>query len=104
MSAADMVGTSQHTSARHVNSFSHVAKDERSARVIGRVLRAARERSRLTQQELALRADMDRAYVNEVENGKRSVSVDRMLRLCLAIGVATGTVMNRIERELRAER
>lgn len=76
-------------------------RNERSATVIGSVLREAREQSGLTQQELALRAGMDRAYVNEVENGKRSLSVDRMLRLCAAIRVRTGTLMNRIEKELR---
>jgi transcriptional regulator with XRE-family HTH domain len=81
-----------------------VARNERSAAVIGRVLRAARERCGLTQQELALRAGMDRAYVNEVENGKRSLSVDRMLRLCAVIGVRPGIIINRIADALKPNR
>jgi transcriptional regulator with XRE-family HTH domain len=65
------------------------------------VLREARKKSGITQQELALRAGMDRAYINEVENGKRSLSVDRMLRLCSAINVPTWKLMSRIEQGLR---
>jgi Uma2 family endonuclease len=48
---------------------------------MGRALRAARQASGITQQAAAMRADMDRAYVSEVENGKRSLSVDRLLRI-----------------------
>lgn len=76
-------------------------RNETSAAVIGRVLREARERAGVTQQDVALRARMDRAYLSEVENGKRSLSVDRLLRICRAIGVQPGTILDRIERTLR---
>jgi transcriptional regulator with XRE-family HTH domain len=78
-----------------------VARNEKSAAVIGQVLRAARERAGLTQQQLALKARMDRAYVNEVENGKRSLSVDRFLRLCDVLGTSAPTVIGRIDSALR---
>ena len=48
-----------------------------------------------------MRADMDRAYVSEVENGKRSLSVDRFLRICTAIGVRAATIVTQIERQVR---
>ena len=75
-------------------------RNENSAAAVGRVLREAREAAGATQQDVALRAGMDRAYLSEVENGKRSLSVDRLLRVCRAIGVRASTVIGRIEKAL----
>ena len=41
---------------------------------------------------------MDRSYVSDVERGEASLSVDRLLRLCRALGVKAATMMERIER------
>jgi transcriptional regulator with XRE-family HTH domain len=68
------------------------------------VLREARESANLSQQEAALNAGMDRAYISEVENGKRSLSVDRLLRLCAAIGVQANEIVSKIERQLSTSR
>jgi transcriptional regulator with XRE-family HTH domain len=80
-----------------------VARNEKSAAVIGQVLRAVREQAGLTQQEVALKARMDRAYLSEVENGKRSLSVDRLLRLCDVLGVRGSTIIDRIEKIVRSK-
>jgi transcriptional regulator with XRE-family HTH domain len=79
-----------------------VPHDDTSAAVVGRVLREAREQAGVTQQDVALRTRMDRAYLSEVENGKRSLSIDRLLRICRAIDVKAATVVARIERQLEA--
>ena len=72
--------------------------------MVGRVLRQAREAAGVSQQDAAARADMDRAYVSEVENGKRSISLDRFLRLCAGLNVRAGDAVAEIERQLPGKR
>jgi transcriptional regulator with XRE-family HTH domain len=74
--------------------------NDKSAEVVGRVLRKVREASGITQQDAAMRADMDRAYISEVENGKRSISVDRLLRICDSLNVRAAKVIAEVEKEL----
>jgi XRE family transcriptional regulator, regulator of sulfur utilization len=50
-----------------------------------RILRAARK---LTQQELAEKASMDRGFLLDLESGKRRASVDTLDKLSRAFGVA----------------
>jgi transcriptional regulator with XRE-family HTH domain len=53
----------------------------------------------MSQQDVAMLADMDRAYISEVENGKRSLSVDRLLRICGVLEIRASTLIARVERE-----
>ena len=55
--------------------------------VFGRNLRRARRLKEVSQEELALRADLSRTYVSEVERGIRNVSIDNMGLLAEALGV-----------------
>jgi len=55
--------------------------------VFGQNLRRARRLKDISQEELALRADLTRTYVSEVERGVRNVSIDNMGLLAEAIGV-----------------
>ncbi len=74
--------------------------NDNSAAVVGRALRKVREAAGITQQEVAMHANMDRADISEVENGKRSLSVDCLLRICEGVGVAAARVVADVEREL----
>jgi transcriptional regulator with XRE-family HTH domain len=56
-------------------------------RVLGRNIRALRKRQRLSQEELALEADMKRSYVSDLERGTRNPSVKALGRLAKALGV-----------------
>ena len=80
------------------------ASNNESSEVVGRVLREARESAGITQQDAAMRANMDRAYVSEVENGKRSISLDRLFLLCNAIGVPAAKIVASMERKLRHDK
>jgi transcriptional regulator with XRE-family HTH domain len=63
-------------------------KKPSSAReIFGRNLRRARRLKDVSQEELALRADLSRTYVSEVERGIRNVSIDNMGLLAQALGV-----------------
>jgi len=56
-------------------------------RLLGRNVREARQRKRVTQEALALEADMKRSYLSELEAGKRNPTVKALGRLATALGV-----------------
>ena len=58
----------------------------------------------MSQQEAALLANMDRADISKVENGKRTLSVDRLLRICGALNVRAAEVISEIEQQLPGRR
>jgi transcriptional regulator with XRE-family HTH domain len=55
--------------------------------IFGRNLRRARRLKDLSQEELALRADLSRTYVSEVERAIRNVSIDNMGLLAHALAI-----------------
>lgn len=56
--------------------------------VFARNLRRARRLRDVSQEELALRANLSRTYVSQVESGSRNVSIDNMSLLAQAVGVS----------------
>jgi transcriptional regulator with XRE-family HTH domain len=65
-------------------------------------LRAAREEAGLTQLQLAERAGVRQATISELETGKtRRVDLDVLDRLCAALGVAPGDLLEREPRKGR---
>ncbi|MFO0824478.1 MAG: helix-turn-helix transcriptional regulator [Gemmataceae bacterium] len=68
---------------------------------LGDELRKARTDADLTQEELARKAKLDRAYISLLENDRKSPTVDTLTRLCRALGIAASTVLARVERAER---
>jgi transcriptional regulator with XRE-family HTH domain len=56
--------------------------------VFARNLRRARRLQDLTQEQLALEADMPRAYISRVERATINISLDSADKLAKAVGVA----------------
>lgn len=54
----------------------------------GQRLRALRLAKGFTQEDLAVRADIDRTYVSSCERGKRNVTLDVLYRLSDALAVS----------------
>ena len=52
---------------------------------IGARIKEFRTNLKLTQQALAFKAEIDNTYINEVENGKRNVSVVNLEKIILAL-------------------
>lgn len=52
---------------------------------LGRRIRAQRKRIGLTQEQLALAAEVDRSYFGAVERGERNITFLVLYRLCTAL-------------------
>lgn len=65
----------------------------RLAEVFGRRVREVRHERGWTQEQLAFEAGVKRAYLSEVENGQRNVSLDVVEKLAQALGVGAQTLM-----------
>ena len=55
---------------------------------IGLRIKELRTEKNLTQEEVAWKAEVDRTFMNHVENGKRNVSVDTITKI-ICIGLET---------------
>jgi len=60
---------------------------QRLKRGFGNRVRLLRSDLGLTQEDLALRSDLDRSYIGGVERGERNVSLINIYRIARALGV-----------------
>lgn len=58
-----------------------------SFRNLGDLVRTARIAKDLSQQELADMAGVGRRFVSELENGKETLEIGRVLKVCQALGI-----------------
>lgn len=70
-------------------------------KAFGQVLRMLRKRQRLSQEELALKADLQRNYVSLLELGRNSASVKTLFKLSGALGVSVSDLMGLVEARLK---
>lgn len=59
--------------------------EEKILSELGRRIRAQRKSIGLTQEQLALVAEVDRSYFGAIERGERNVTFTVLYRLCLAL-------------------
>lgn len=52
---------------------------------VGNRIRELRIAARLSQEKLALAADIDRTYIASVENGKRNISIVNLEKIIIAL-------------------
>jgi transcriptional regulator with XRE-family HTH domain len=55
--------------------------------VIGSNIRKLRKAQGFSQEELAFRAEIDRSYLSEIENGQKNLSVLMLDQIAAALGV-----------------
>ena len=63
---------------------------------LGKRIRAQRRRIGLTQEQLALAADVDRSYFGAVERGERNITFTVLCRLCVALQCDVASLTNRL--------
>jgi len=59
---------------------------------VGSAFRQLRERTELSQEELAFRAGLDRTYVSGIERGRRNPSLKSMQRVAAQLGLSLDEV------------
>ncbi len=69
--------------------------------MLGDELRKARKKAGLTQEELSFRANLDRTYISQLENNRKSPTVDVLFRLCEAMATSASKIIARVERDRR---
>jgi transcriptional regulator with XRE-family HTH domain len=65
--------------------------------VLGDEIRKARIAAKLTQEELAFKADLSRNYISLLELDQKSPTVTTLLRLCEAVGVKASKLIAKVE-------
>ena len=66
--------------------------------MVGTVLQKMRLKVGITQEELALKAKVDRTYISMLEHNKKSPTLDMLFRLCQAMNIKASTVIAKVER------
>jgi transcriptional regulator with XRE-family HTH domain len=74
---------------------------EQISTVFGQVLREQRISKELSQEELALAADVDRTFVSQMERGIRQPTITTLMKLAGALGIQPSTLVIRMEKLLR---
>jgi transcriptional regulator with XRE-family HTH domain len=69
-----------------------VVRDELQA-ALGRRIRQLRRQERISQEELAARADLHRNYIGSIERGERDVGVSSLARIAFALGISLAELM-----------
>jgi transcriptional regulator with XRE-family HTH domain len=70
----------------------------------GRVLRECRRQAGMSQESLALRANIDRTYVSMLERGIRSPTLQIVFRLGEVLGLSGATLVSRTASHLSGRR
>ena len=69
--------------------------------ILGALLRQYRNRSGLTQDDLAAETGVDRRQIGCIEAGEHGVSVYRLLQLCEALGVEPSKVIESLQERIK---
>lgn len=74
---------------------------EQISTIFGQVLREQRISRDLSQEQLALAADVDRTFVSQMERGIRQPTITTLMKLAGALGIQPSTLIVRMEKLLR---
>ncbi len=61
---------------------------------IGQRIRSLRKKLNLSQEALALKSEVDRTYMTDVENGRRNVSIEILEKIIIALEVSFNEFFN----------
>lgn len=76
-------------------------KANRIAGVFGKVLREQRRGAGLSQEALALTAEVDRTFVSQMERGIRQPTLTTLWKLAAALNVKPSVFVQKMERTIR---
>ena len=58
-----------------------------------------RNQKNVSQEKLALNANIDRRYMSDIENGRRNISVEMLSKIAKALGTAGSEILKVAEKE-----
>ena len=61
---------------------------------VGQRIKELRKNIGISQETLANKAEIDRTYVTDVENGRRNIAIENLEKLILALGVSLSEFFN----------
>ena len=61
---------------------------------VGQRIKELREEKNLTQEKLGHLSNIDRTYINSVENGKRNISIKNIEKISLALNISLKEFFN----------
>lgn len=64
---------------------------------IGQEIVKKRKEKNISQESLALTADIDRHYMSDIENGRRNISVDILEKIARALGTTGSSILAKAE-------
>jgi transcriptional regulator with XRE-family HTH domain len=64
---------------------------------VGQRIKELREKSEMSQKDLAYTADLDRSYIASIENGQRNVSIVNIEKIATALNVTLKEFFNYAE-------
>jgi transcriptional regulator with XRE-family HTH domain len=70
---------------------------------LGEVIRNLRLEAGLSQQALADRCGLKRAYIGTIERGGKAITVETALKVALGLGVRLSSIFDRLENIVRCE-
>lgn len=68
----------------------------------GKVLREARKKAGLTQEQLGLEADLERNFVSMLELGQRQPSLTTLIKLAKALNTTAAHLIDQVEKAIFA--
>lgn len=65
----------------------------------GKILADARKEKGLSQEQLAFESNLHRTYISQLERDIKSPSLETIKKICQALNIKTGDLINRMEGE-----
>jgi|APLak6261660806_1056025.scaffolds.fasta_scaffold65615_1 transcriptional regulator with XRE-family HTH domain len=72
--------------------------------LFGRRLAEIRKEKGIAQDKLALKCDMARSFVGEVERGKRNLSLKNICKFAIGLEVTTAELLALIDEEIKSDK
>lgn len=72
--------------------------------LFGRRLAEIRKEKGIAQDKLAIKCDIARSFVGEVERGKRNLSLRNICKLAIGLEVTTAELLSLIDKEISKEK
>jgi transcriptional regulator with XRE-family HTH domain len=69
--------------------------------ILGKRVKELRDNLKLSQEALADKAELDRTFINHVENGRRNISIDNIQKIVHALNVSISEFFNTTEFKLK---